>query len=292
MGDKQADQEDKGKKKKKKKRNCNAVDPSLILEHDGARRKRLKTKCLHLNETSSRSKENIASFVSAAAGSGEVTAAIYDRLASVTRSVIYFKEKGTKRKLSEIFLEKPCPQTYRDYYQVIDKPIGMNDILRKCRAKLYSSVNEFRDDWNALFKNALTYNGEGSWIVADAEVLKGELHRLMDKNALSASAATPKKPVRIKLSLKKGTKKNDTLGHGRGGNGNRTSFPVAKRNPGSQADLSNTDDSSDESEFITEGNSDIVGMGEREASFPKQSKIRSGGSGSRVGSTRLVRRSS
>merc|ERR1712029_784988 len=127
-----------------------------------------------------------------------ITAAMYDRLVSVTRSIIYFKEKGTKRKLSEIFLEKPCPQTYPDYYQLIDKPIGMNDILRKCRAKLYSTLSDYQNDWNTLFKNALTYNVEGSWIVIDAEVLRAELDRLMDKNALSASAAASKKPVRIK----------------------------------------------------------------------------------------------
>ena len=206
MLDKQVIQEEKDKKKRKKKRNRNAVDTSLIVEDEGGGRKRHKTSHPELEAASSRSK---ASASSAAGGSwdGEITTAMNDRLISVTKSVIYFKEKGTKRKLSDVFLEKPCPQTYPDYYQIIDKPIGMNDILRKCRAKMYSTVSDFRDDWNTLFRNAVTYNGEGSWIVIDAETLKGELDRLMDKNSLSASAAGSKKPVRIKLSLKKGKKK-------------------------------------------------------------------------------------
>ena len=83
----------------------------------------------------------------------------------------------------------------------------MNDILRKCRAKLYTSMKDFREDWENLFKNALTYNGAGSWIVADADTLKGEYDKLMDKNMLSKAAAASKKPVRIKLSLKGGKKK-------------------------------------------------------------------------------------
>merc|ERR1711966_356860 len=119
----------------------------------------------------------------------------------------------------------------------------MGDILRKCRAKLYSSVNEFRED----------------------------------KNALNSSTPTPKKPVRIKLSLKKGKNKNGAQDDGRDGN----KKDIAKRKSGSQSELSKVDDSSDESEFMTEENSGIVGMHEREVSFSKRSKIRSGGLGSR-----------
>lgn len=184
---------------------------------------------------------------------------MYDRLISVTRSIIYHKDKSTKRKLSDIFLEKPCPQTYADYYQIVDTPIGMNDILRKCRAKLYASINDFRADWTTLFKNALTYNGEGSWIVVDAEALKAELDRLLDKNALSATAAATKKPIRLKLSLKMGKKKQETQGSG--STDNATPAPDA---------VSKTVDSGDESDSSSD--SDIVGMDEREASRSKRGK--------------------
>jgi hypothetical protein len=220
MMDKQAVAEEKGKKKGSKKRGRNAVDTSNIVDNFGER-KRIKT--AHLDSSpSTRPKKTVSDF-----GSGE---AMHDRLLSITKSIIYLKEKGTKRKLADIFLEKPCPQTYPDYYQLINKPIGMNDILRKCRAKVYSTANEFLDDWNTLFANAVTYNGEGSWIVNDTKVIRAELDRLVAKNALNtsvsqevaktapaAAAATPrsaskslpakKAPVRIKLSLKMGKKK-------------------------------------------------------------------------------------
>lgn len=162
-----------------KKRSRNAVDPSLILEHEGGGRKRAKASHFEA-ESSTSARSKAAASAGSIIGNGEMTAAIHDRIVSITKSMVYFKDKATKRKLSDIFLEKPCPQTYPDYYQIVDKPIGMNDILRKGRAKLYSSINDFRDDWNLLFKNASTYNGEGSWIVADGKVLKAELEKLMD----------------------------------------------------------------------------------------------------------------
>mmetsp|Transcript_30915 Transcript_30915/g.52868 ORF Transcript_30915/g.52868 Transcript_30915/m.52868 type:complete len:1112 (+) Transcript_30915:81-3416(+) len=189
MMDKKTIADEKEKKKSKKKRSRNTLDPSAILDTDSSGRKRAKTQ-----------DDSVASLASKpdSSNKGEVTADVNERLVSITRSLIYLKEKGTGRKLSEIFLEKPCPTTYPDYYQLIDKPIGMNDILRKCRAKLYSSVTEFRDDWNTLFKNCVTYNGEGTWITNDAGVLKAEFNRLMDKN----KEVKAKLPLRIKLSLK------------------------------------------------------------------------------------------
>ncbi len=249
MMDKHGDQDEKGKKKRKKKRNRNAVDPSLILDCDGGGgRKRSKTTPLKLDDTTPRSKAS--SSLSCGSGNGEISAAMYDRLLSITRSIIYLKEKGTKRKLSDIFLEKPCPQTYPDYYQLIDKPIGMNDILRKCRAKLYSSVKDFREDWKTLFQNARTYNGEGSWIVNMADVIRGELDRLMEKNDLNyveivktlkaSTTAPPKKPVvRIKLSLKMPRKKVDESG---------ASTPAPMKMSESQSELSNRYDSEEDSD--------------------------------------------
>ena len=211
MMDKQHDAEKKSKKKAKGKKRKADLDSSAILD-DGGGRKRAKAE--NFIDDSSRAASSNAS----GAGSDEVTPAVQERLFSVTKSVIYYKDKATQRKLSEIFLEKPCPQTYPDYYQIIEKPIGMNDILRKCRAMLYTSLKDFRDDWNNLFKNALTYNGAGSWIVLDAETLKGELDKLMDKNRLSANAvAKKKKPVRLKLSLKKSGKKKKAAQGGDGG---------------------------------------------------------------------------
>ena len=134
---------------------------------------------------------------------GTMTEWTFRKLISTTKTVIALKDPTTKRRLSEIFLEKPCNQTYPDYYEIIERPIAINDILRKCRGHLYSDVQEFRDDWKLLFANALKFNGEDSWVAADAKALEKELERVMKKSGFDEPPPPPKrKPLRIKLSLK------------------------------------------------------------------------------------------
>ena len=87
---------------------------------------------------------------------------IINKLINTTKAIIYYKEAQTKRRLAEVFLERPSPQMYPDYYQVIKEPIGMNDILRKCRARLFTDVKQWFDDWRLLFSNARKYNPEVS----------------------------------------------------------------------------------------------------------------------------------
>lgn len=139
----------------------------------------------------------------AAGPPGTMTEWTFRKLISTTKSVIALKDPTTKRRLSEIFLEKPCNQTYPDYYEIIERPVAINDILRKCRGHLYSDVQEFRDDWKLLFANAIKFNGEDSWVAADAKALEKELERVMKKSGFDEPPPPPKrKPLRIKLSLK------------------------------------------------------------------------------------------
>lgn len=140
----------------------------------------------------------------ASARPGSMTEWTFRKLISTTKSVIALKDPTTKRRFSEIFLEKPCAQTYPDYYEVIERPIAINDILRKCRGHLYGDVQEFRDDWKLLFANARKFNGEESWVAVDAGALEKELERVMKKSGFDEAPPPPKrKPLRIKLSLKK-----------------------------------------------------------------------------------------
>ena len=190
MMDKQFDASKAMKKGGKKKRKIEGLDESAILDDGDFSRKRAK-----FADDSSR----------ASSYDGDMTPEIHNSLEKITKALINLKEKTTRRSYAEIFLEKPCRQTYPDYYQIIDNPLGMNDILRKCRAKLYGSVSEFREDWKTLFKNAATYNGEGSWIVNDAGVLQSHLEKQLEKNGLVGSSSSEPKPkkLRIKLSLKR-----------------------------------------------------------------------------------------
>lgn len=129
----------------------------------------------------------------------------FRKLISCSKTVVALKDPSTKRRLSDLFLEKPDPATFPDYYEIIERPIAINDILRKCRAKLYSNLREFRDDWNLMFANARKFNGEDSWVVKDAQALEKELERVLKKNGFSDTSvptSKKKKKFRIKLSLK------------------------------------------------------------------------------------------
>lgn len=132
----------------------------------------------------------------------------FRRLISCTKTVVTLKDPGTKRRIADLFLEKPAPQQFPDYYELIEKPVAINDILRKCRGKLYTTFPEFRNDWKLMVANAVKFNGEGSWVVADAVLLEKELDRVLKRNGFTEdklpSPGKPKKPkkLRIKLSLK------------------------------------------------------------------------------------------
>lgn len=144
-------------------------------------------------------------------GTSELTDWTYRKLISCGKAVVTLKDPSTKRRLADIFLEKPDPATFPDYYEVIEKPIGINDILRKCRSKLYNNIPEFKDDWKLMFANARKFNGDGSWVVEDARALERELERVLKKNGFvddlkpPTSKATLKSPtgkLKIKISLK------------------------------------------------------------------------------------------
>jgi Bromodomain len=131
----------------------------------------------------------------------------YRKLTSCGKTVAALKDPSTKRRLAEIFLEKPDPATFPDYYEIIEKPIAINDILRKCRAKIYTTVSEFKADFHLMFSNAVKFNGPDSWVAADGAALSMELDRVLRANGFIDDQRPPthkeKKPLRIKLSLKK-----------------------------------------------------------------------------------------
>lgn len=128
----------------------------------------------------------------------------FRKLISCSKSVVALKDPSTKRRLSDIFLEKPDPSQFPDYYEIIEKPVAINDILRKCRAKLYVDLQEFKADWALMFANARKFNGDDSWVVEDAVALQKELERVLKKNGFSEDSVpiSKKKKLRIKLSLK------------------------------------------------------------------------------------------
>jgi len=148
--------------------------------------------------------------VSADTAGSELTDWTFRKLLTCTKNVVTLKDPATKRRLADLFLEKPAPQQFPDYYELIEKPIAINDILRKVRGKLYTNLSEYRDDWKRMVANAIKFNGEGSWVALDAIALEREMERVLKRNGFSEDTLPspssvkkkPKQKLRIKLSLK------------------------------------------------------------------------------------------
>lgn len=75
------------------------------------------------------------------------------------------------RLISFDFLKKPPKKVYPDYYQLIAKPIALEDIKKRLELNGYPSLEAVRQDFELCFTNAKTYNMKDSAIWKDAKEL-------------------------------------------------------------------------------------------------------------------------
>ena len=87
------------------------------------------------------------------------------------------------------FLELPDRQQYSDYYQLITKPICLNDIERNIRDGSYKTIEDMEQHILTLVSNAQTYNQEGSDIYMDAEQIKDTFYNRKAEEFPSASGS-------------------------------------------------------------------------------------------------------
>lgn len=76
------------------------------------------------------------------------------------------------RGIIDPFIELPDRLDYPDYYQLIVRPICMNQIKRKINRKEYTSLKTFKEDIALLCKNCKTYNEDSSLLYADAILIQ------------------------------------------------------------------------------------------------------------------------
>ncbi|KAF2756029.1 hypothetical protein EJ05DRAFT_441690 [Pseudovirgaria hyperparasitica] len=106
---------------------------------------------------------------------------IQDILEKVYEALINLEEQGQPgdlpRGVIDLFIELPDRNDYPDYYQIIKKPICMNDVQKKINKKHYQSLKEFVADIKTLCNNCRTYNEEGSWLYNDANNIESTLYQ-------------------------------------------------------------------------------------------------------------------
>ncbi|KAJ3416494.1 hypothetical protein HDV05_001231 [Chytridiales sp. JEL 0842] len=94
-----------------------------------------------------------------------------DEIKSIFRKITNLKD-DSGRLISEDFEELPDKESYPDYYESIKSPIALITMKQKISAKQYSSLEEFKSDFNLMIANAKDYNMEGSDIYNDAVTLE------------------------------------------------------------------------------------------------------------------------
>jgi len=107
------------------------------------------------------------------------TGKLYTMLWSVYQEV-YDNVDEDGRERSAIFDQLPSKIEYPDYYDVIAKPICLNDIKRKLKRSAYTTKQEFIDDFDLLYQNAKLYNVPESLVAMDADQLQKLVHERMD----------------------------------------------------------------------------------------------------------------
>ena len=71
-------------------------------------------------------------------------------------------------KNSETFVRAPKRRTEPSYYEIVTDPIDMLRIQQKLKMDEYTNMDELKEDFALLFKNALSYYKKGTQEFKDA----------------------------------------------------------------------------------------------------------------------------
>ncbi|RDB29274.1 Protein polybromo-1 [Hypsizygus marmoreus] len=85
------------------------------------------------------------------------------------------------RTLSLDFLRRPSKRQYPDYYQLIQRPIALEDIKKQLENDGYSTLETVKQDFELCFNNAKQYNMKESDIWKDAKELLKLVHKTYNK---------------------------------------------------------------------------------------------------------------
>jgi ATP-dependent helicase STH1/SNF2 len=100
---------------------------------------------------------------------------VFRELASVVTAIQKIKREDGSL-LAAIFLDKPPKAIYPDYYQLIQQPIALKQILQKIKKFEYTHFEGIEHDLALMCHNARTYNLDTSPVYSDSEQLRREFY--------------------------------------------------------------------------------------------------------------------
>lgn len=99
----------------------------------------------------------------------------------IIRELIGYKYKG--RRFSDAFMDEPDPKEYPTYRDVVKHPTSFHKVQEQLKQRPCPDWDEFREIVDLIFKNAMTYNQEGSLIYNDAHSLEKQLNNKIARHS-------------------------------------------------------------------------------------------------------------
>jgi hypothetical protein len=79
----------------------------------------------------------------------------------------------------------PADDHSRDYYKVIQKPMDLTTVMANIDTGKYTKMEEWQEDVNLIWANALQYNEHTSWYWAAAEKMRKRFAKTLKQWAMS-----------------------------------------------------------------------------------------------------------
>lgn len=124
------------------------------------------------------------------------------RLAKSRLEKLISKTDDTGRTLSAEFMELPSKKDWAIYYKEIKHPQCLENIYKRLKRKEYATADQFADDVELVFSNALAFNQEHTLIWEDALALRNDFRRLMSDLPPPFTIERYSKPTTTKIKIK------------------------------------------------------------------------------------------
>lgn len=94
-----------------------------------------------------------------------------EKMKRIWDAIATSREPETGRQRSKLFMRLPSKKLYPDYFEIIKKPISLNNIKANIEKSGYTA-QLFKDEFNLIFDNAQHYNIPDSEVYQDAVFLQ------------------------------------------------------------------------------------------------------------------------
>lgn len=161
----------------KRKKNSNPRAESSSAAEPGQKRKRGRPPVKKKTDTGT---SRMISFTPSVHVTKSLPKPLLESLSERIHDLIESNTDEDGRYRCDIYLELPSRADYPDYYEMITEPLCLNQVAERIDSHQYNTLAELIADYDLIFKNAMTYNVEGSMVYEDALLLKQLVHDTVD----------------------------------------------------------------------------------------------------------------